>query len=57
MLEEGVTIVTYDNIVGIGKHIQTLDQVGDENLEHLVMYTNTTRLQATIYGRVVTYDF
>ncbi len=56
-MDEGVTIVTYDNIVGIGKHIQSMHPVGDENLKHLVLYTNTTRLQATIYGRVVTYDF
>ena len=33
MLDEGVKIATYKNLVGVGLHIQTMDQIADESYE------------------------
>ena len=37
MLDEGVEIAAYKNLVGLGLHIQTLDQIADESYEHLIV--------------------
>lgn len=57
MLDERVARATYDDIIGRGKHLSSLFQVGDESYEHLVVQPDTTRLQTTIHGRVITYDY
>ena len=56
MLDEGVVAVINANIIGLGKHIQTLDQVADETYD-LTVLTNTTRLSTTVSGRTINYDF
>ncbi len=57
MLDEGVSRVTYSNVVGVGLHISTMEQIADESYAHLIMEPNTTRLQVMIKDRLVTYDF
>ena len=57
MLDEGVKIATYKNLVGVGLHIQTMDQIADESYEHLVVATDTTRLSIVVHGKHVHYDF
>ena len=56
MLDEGVAAVVNANIIGLGKHIQTLDQVADETYD-LTVLTNTTRLSTSVNGRTINYDF
>ena len=56
MLDEDVTVVIFDQIVGPGRHIQTLDQVADE-IYDLTVHTDTTRLTTTMNGRIIHYDF
>ncbi len=41
MLDEGVEIAAYKNLVGLGLHIQALDQIADESYEHLIIATST----------------
>ena len=57
MLDEGVTVVTFVQIVGPGKPIPTIEQAADETYTGLIVGTNTTRLEVTVNGRTVTYDF
>ena len=57
MLDEGVSRVTYNDIVGTGLHISALESVADETYEHFELLTTTTRLEVRIKGQMVTYDF
>ena len=57
LLNEGVTVVTFDQIVGPGKPIPTIEQVSDETYIGLTVGTDTTRLETTVNGRAVIYDF
>ena len=50
-------MVTFDQIVGPGKYIKGLGQVFDETYTGLTLGTDTTRLETTVNGRTVTYDF
>ncbi len=57
MLDGGVSTVDYSDIVGSGLHISVLATVADETYTGLTLGTNTTRLQATVNGRIINYDF
>ena len=57
MLEDGVSIVDYSDIIGPGLHISTLKPVADETYTGLTLGINTTQLQATVNGRTIDYDF
>ena len=57
MLDEGVSTVAHNDIVGVGLHISTLQSVADETYTGLTLGTNTTRIEATVNGRTITYDF
>ena len=57
MLDAGVSVVDYSDIVGSGLHISVLDNVADETYTGLTLGTNTTRLQATVNGRIINYSF
>ncbi len=57
MLDDGVATVGYTNIVGSGLHISTVDTVANETYTGLTLGTDTTRLQATVNGRIINYDF
>ena len=55
-------MVTFDQIVGPGKAISTfadnsIQRVADETYTGVTVGTNTTRLEVTVNGRTVTYDF
>ena len=50
-------MVTFDQIVGPGKPIPTIEQAADETYTGLTLGTGTTRLEVTVNGRTVTYDF
>ena len=56
MLDEGVSVVQLSDILGPGLHMTGLSSVADETYV-LTLGTNTTRLETTILGRTVTYDF
>ncbi len=56
MLDDGVSQVQLADILGPGLHMTGLSSVADETYDFTVG-TNTTRVQATINGRVVNYDF
>ena len=57
MLDEGLAQAVYDDVVGPGKHVRLMQQVGDEDYNVLMVGTDTTRLTVTITGRTVNYDF
>ncbi len=57
MLDESVERAAFDDLIGVGKSLSMIDQVGDESYEHLEIRTDTTRLQTTLHGRVIIYDF
>ncbi len=58
MLDEGVTEVAYDDIVGIGKHISTLDTVADESYENLRVRQGDTSLSVgSKRGGLVSYNY
>jgi hypothetical protein len=58
MLEEGVSEVTYDDIVGPGKYIPTLSSVTGEDYEDLVVTSDSTELSIVLPdGRVVSFQF
>jgi hypothetical protein len=57
MLDEGVTRATYDDLVGQGRHISILDPIDDESYEHITIGTDTTRLETTMGGKVVIYQY
>ncbi len=57
MLDAGVSQVGYSDIVGSNLHISVLDNVADETYTGLTLGTNTTRLQATVNGRIINYSF
>ena len=56
MLDDGVSQVGLSNILGPGLHMTGLSSVADETYD-FTLGTNTTRVQTTINGRVVNYDF
>jgi len=57
MLDEGVATVAYADIVGVGLHISTLEQVADEVYTGITLGTDTTQLTASVNGRAITYNF
>ena len=56
MLDDGVSQVGLTDILGPGLHLTGLSSVADETY-NFTIGTNTTRVQATVNGRVITYDF
>ena len=57
MLDEDVATVAYNDIVGVGLHISTLEPVANEVYTDLTMGVDSTRLTALVNGRTISYDF
>jgi prepilin-type N-terminal cleavage/methylation domain-containing protein len=57
MLDEGLSVVGYIQIIGPSGHLHVLDQVAGEDYTVLTVGTDTTRLSVNVLGRTVFYDF
>ena len=57
MLDEGLSVVGYSQIVGQSGHLHVLEQVAGEDYTVLTVGTDTTRLSVNVLGRAVYYDF
>lgn len=58
MLDTGDYTVSYEEIVGPGNYIHTLEEVAGESYEDITLGTDTTRISTTTKdGREIHYDF